>query len=59
MIVEEELTWTHYRLLMRIEKPDARAWYCISTETKDFFIDLVFYNFILKCFLLIDLKPMG
>jgi predicted nuclease of restriction endonuclease-like (RecB) superfamily len=28
----------------------------ISTETKDFFIDLVFYNFILKCFLLIDLK---
>jgi predicted nuclease of restriction endonuclease-like (RecB) superfamily len=28
----------------------------ISTETKDFFIDLVFYNFILKFFLLIDLK---
>jgi predicted nuclease of restriction endonuclease-like (RecB) superfamily len=28
----------------------------ISTETKDFFIDLVFYNFILKCFVLIDLK---
>ena len=28
----------------------------ISTETKDFFIDLVFYNYILKCFLLIDLK---
>jgi predicted nuclease of restriction endonuclease-like (RecB) superfamily len=28
----------------------------ISTETKDFFVDLVFYNFILKCFLLIDLK---
>jgi predicted nuclease of restriction endonuclease-like (RecB) superfamily len=30
--------------------------YRVSTETKDFFIDLVFYNFILKCFLLIDLK---
>jgi predicted nuclease of restriction endonuclease-like (RecB) superfamily len=30
--------------------------YRISTETKDFFIDLVFYNYILKCFLLIDLK---
>lgn len=28
----------------------------ISTEMKDFFIDLVFYNYILKCFLLIDLK---
>src|SRR6185295_18225823 len=24
----------------------------ISTETKDFFIDLVFYNYMLKCFLL-------
>lgn len=28
----------------------------ISTEDGDFFIDLVFYNFHLKCFLLIDLK---
>ncbi len=28
----------------------------ISTETKDFFVDLVFYNHILKCFVLIDLK---
>ena len=28
----------------------------ISTETKDFFIDLVFYNYSLKCFVLIDLK---
>lgn len=28
----------------------------ISTETADFFIDLVFYNYILKCFVLIDLK---
>lgn len=30
--------------------------YRVSTETKHFFIDLVFYNFILKCFVLIDLK---
>ncbi len=22
-----ELAWTHYRLLLRVEKPDARAWY--------------------------------
>lgn len=28
----------------------------ISTDAGDYFIDLVFYNFILKCFLLIDLK---
>jgi predicted nuclease of restriction endonuclease-like (RecB) superfamily len=30
--------------------------YHISTETSDFFIDLVFYHYILKCFVLIDLK---
>lgn len=28
----------------------------ISTESKHFYIDLVFYNYILKCFILIDLK---
>ena len=28
----------------------------ISTEDQDFYIDLVFYNYRLKCFLLIDLK---
>lgn len=28
----------------------------ISTESKDFYIDLVFYNYILKCFVLFDLK---
>jgi predicted nuclease of restriction endonuclease-like (RecB) superfamily len=28
----------------------------IRTETTDYYIDLVFYNFILKCFVLIDLK---
>ena len=28
----------------------------IITDTSDFFIDLVFYNYILKCFVLIDLK---
>ncbi len=30
--------------------------YRISTETKDFYVDLVFYNFLLKCFVLVDLK---
>lgn len=28
----------------------------ISTETKDFYLDLVFYNYLLKCFVLFDLK---
>lgn len=28
----------------------------IATETSDFFIDLVFYNYVLKCFVIIDLK---
>lgn len=28
----------------------------IRTETSDFYIDLVFYNFILKCFVIIELK---
>lgn len=28
----------------------------ISTETKDFYIDLVFYNYLLKCFVIFDLK---
>lgn len=28
----------------------------ISTETSDFYIDLVFYNYFLKCFVLVDLK---
>lgn len=30
--------------------------YHVSTETMDFFVDLVFYHFRLKCFVLIDLK---
>ena len=28
----------------------------VRTETEDFYIDLVFYNFLLKCFVLVDLK---
>ena len=28
----------------------------IRTETADFYIDLVFYNFILKCFVIVELK---
>ncbi len=70
-----ELSWTHYRTLLRIDDEAARNWYMmneavsenwssralerqqrISTDDEDFYIDLVFYNFKLKCFLLIDLK---
>ena len=28
----------------------------VSTESKDFYIDMVFYNYLLKCFILFDLK---
>ncbi|MBQ4395070.1 MAG: DUF1016 family protein, partial [Paludibacteraceae bacterium] len=28
----------------------------IQTEKEDYYIDLVFYNYLLKCFVLIDLK---
>jgi predicted nuclease of restriction endonuclease-like (RecB) superfamily len=28
----------------------------VSTETRDFYIDLVFYNYLLKCFVLFELK---
>ncbi len=28
----------------------------VATETSDFYIDLVFYNYILKCFVIFDLK---
>jgi predicted nuclease of restriction endonuclease-like (RecB) superfamily len=28
----------------------------VSTETSDFYLDLVFYNYLLKCFVIIDLK---
>jgi predicted nuclease of restriction endonuclease-like (RecB) superfamily len=28
----------------------------LSTESKDFYIDLVFYNYLLKCFVIFDLK---
>ena len=33
-----------------------RRQYRVSSEGNNFFVDLVFYNYILKCFLLIDLK---
>ena len=95
----DELSWSHYRLLMRIKNEKAREFYvqesvksnwsvrqlerqigtlyyerllasqdkeavanemCLSKKItfdgRHFFIDLVFYNYILKCFVIIDLK---
>ena len=31
----------------------------ISTESKDFYIDLVFYNYLLKCFIIIDCRELA
>ena len=36
----DDLSWSHYRLLMQV----------------DFYVDLVFYNYLLRCFVLVDLK---
>ena len=107
--LRSELSWTHYRLLMRVENKNARQFYMeeavksqwstrqlerqintffyesdleqalithlqkfllelgrgfsfvarqkrITFDGRHFRIDLVFYNYILKCFVLIDLK---
>jgi hypothetical protein len=65
------LSWTHWRSLIWIDDEDERNYYIreaseqgwntrqlerISTETSDFYLDLVFYNYLLKCFVIIDLK---
>lgn len=102
----EELSWSHYNLLMRIEDEKSRDFYSneciyvleflnlegnshfyekdleqaiidhlqkfllelgrgfsfvarqqkITFDGRHFFIDLVFYNYMLKCFVIIDLK---
>ena len=68
--LSSELSWSHYTLLMRIEDEKSRKFYtdeCIKAnwsvrqqkitfDGRHFFIDLVFYNYILKCFVIIDLK---
>ena len=90
----DELSWSHYRLLMRVENEKTRSFYSeecfksgwsvrqlerqigtfyyerlLASQDKEavskeiglpekvhFFVDLVFYNYILKCFVIIDLK---
>jgi len=83
-----ELSWSHYRLLIRINNAPRREFYLQESELEQalidklqefllelgkgfsfvarqkrltiegdhYYIDLVFYNFILKCFIVIDLK---
>ena len=65
-----ELSWTHYRRLIRIPNSDSRMWYmneCADSRwstrqlerqinRRHFYIDLVFYNYLMRCFVLIDLK---
>jgi hypothetical protein len=69
-----ELSWTHYRILLKVKNPEEKVFYMnecienqwptrylerqkrITTETQHFYIDLVFYNYLLRCFVLIDLK---
>ena len=57
------LPWSHYLLLMRIKNPDERRFYEIEARQKRFtfdednyYVDLVFYNRLLRCYVLIDLK---
>ncbi|MBU4485880.1 MAG: DUF1016 family protein [Candidatus Delongbacteria bacterium] len=96
--ISTQLSWTHYRHLLKVENEKARQWYMkeaisenwttralerqinsfyyerlLSSQNKkplieeakrntkdlepdDIFKDLVFYNYKLKCFVLIDLK---
>ena len=49
-----ELSWTHYRRLLGFAFIARQQ--RISTEGRDFYIDLVFYNYLLNCFVIFDLK---
>lgn len=65
-----QLNWTQYKILLGIEDEDKRTFYIaesvknnwssrqkkIHIEGDDFFIDLVFFNRILKCFVIIEIK---
>jgi len=56
--LEDALTDKMQDLLLELGKGFSfiKRQYRISTETSHFYIDLVFYNYILKCFVLVDLK---
>jgi hypothetical protein len=62
----DQLSWSHYRLLMKIDDASrlelGKGFSFVARQKRitldgdHFYIDLVFYNYILKCFVLIDLK---
>ena len=58
----DKLTWSHYRLLAAVDKKAARDFYLseavcpIQIGDETYHCDLLFYNFIARCFVLIDLK---
>ena len=56
--LEEAITNNLQQFLMELGKGFAfvARQQHLRTEENDYFIDLVFYNYILKCFVLIDLK---
>ena len=56
--LEEALTDKMQDFLLELGKGFSfiKRQYRITTETSHFYIDLVFYNYILKCFILVDLK---
>ena len=35
--MRSELSWTHYRILLRVENLKARKWYSILTDSKQLF----------------------
>jgi len=60
--LSDELSWSHYNLLMRLDNESARGFYIKEAASErwsvrdHYFIDLVFYNGLLQCFVLLDLK---
>jgi len=52
-----QLSWSHIRLIMRVENKEAQKYYLKEAAENHWSVrTLVFYNFILKCFVLIELK---
>ncbi len=65
-----ELNWSQYKLLIRIKDIDKQTYYIeescknnwsarqkrIHLNDDDFFVDLVFYNRLLRCFVVIEIK---
>lgn len=43
--VRRELTWTHYRVLMRIEKSEVREWYYYTDGDNKSIINAITFSF--------------